>query len=130
MFVEQIAALDVERSDSLMPSASRLASPVERDERQREVAVERYNVILVGHTHLPFMTRFGTRTVVNPGSLGQPKDGGPDASSAVWENGEFTLREVRYPVERTVATIAAQPLPADIVGALSHLLTTGSPPKA
>ena len=28
------------------------------------------DVILVGHTHLPFIKRFETRTVVNPGSLG------------------------------------------------------------
>jgi predicted phosphodiesterase len=95
-----------------------------------ECAAVNADVILVGHTHLPFIRQFGTRTVVNPGSLGQPKDGGPDGSYAVWEDGQFTLRKVRYPVERTVAKIAAQPLPADIVGALSRLLTTGSPPEA
>jgi putative phosphoesterase len=87
------------------------------------------DVILVGHTHLPFIKRFGARMVANPGSLGQPKDGGPDASYAVCEDGELTLRKVRYPVERTVAKIAEQPLPAAIISALSHLLKTGSPPN-
>jgi putative phosphoesterase len=86
------------------------------------------DIILVGHTHLPFVKRFGTRTVVNPGSLGQPKDGRPDASYAVWQDGEVTLRKVPYPVDRTVAKIKELPLPAAIAAALEHLLRTGIPP--
>ena len=88
------------------------------------------DIILVGHTHLPFVKRFGTRTVVNPGSLGQPKDGGPDASYAVWQDGEMTLRKVAYPVDRTVAKIRELTLPAGIATALEHLLRTGSLPAA
>jgi len=88
------------------------------------------DIILVGHTHLPFNKRFGPRMVVNPGSLGQPKDGGPEASYAVWQDGEVTLRKVRYQVERTIAKIAALPLPIEIAAALRHLLETGNPPTA
>jgi diadenosine tetraphosphatase ApaH/serine/threonine PP2A family protein phosphatase len=86
------------------------------------------DIILVGHTHLPFVKRFGTRTVVNPGSLGQPKDGGPDASYAVWQDGEVTLRKVPYPVDRTVAKIRALSLPSGITDALEHVLWTGTSP--
>jgi diadenosine tetraphosphatase ApaH/serine/threonine PP2A family protein phosphatase len=68
--------------------------------------------------------------VVNPGSLGQPKEGGPDASYAVWQDGEMTLHKVPYPVDRTVATIKELPLPAGIAAALEHLLRTGIPPAA
>src|ERR1700686_3992548 len=67
------------------------------------------DIILVGHTHLPFTRTFDGRTVVNPGSLGQPKDGRPEASYAVWQDGEMTLCKVRYPVERTVAKIKELP---------------------
>jgi protein phosphatase len=88
------------------------------------------DVILVGHTHLPFVRRIGTRTIVNPGSLGQPKDGGPDASYAVWQDGQFSLRKVKYPVEETVAKIGQLPLSDAISAALRHLLETGSPPAA
>jgi protein phosphatase len=97
--------------------------------RQESASVDA-DVILVGHTHLPFIKRFGTRTVVNPGSLGQPKDGGPEASYAVWEDGAVTLRKVAYPVDRTVAKMKALPLPALIAVALEHLLRTGCPPAA
>jgi diadenosine tetraphosphatase ApaH/serine/threonine PP2A family protein phosphatase len=72
----------------------------------------------------------GTRTVVNPGSLGQPKDGGPEASYAVWQDGAVTHRRVAYPVDRTVAKIRELRLPAGIATALEHLLRTGSPPAA
>jgi protein phosphatase len=95
-----------------------------------EIAAVDADVILVGHTHLPFVRRIGNRTVVNPGSLGQPKDGGPDASYAVWQDGEFTLRKMKYPVDRTVAKIADLPLPTEITAALRHLLETGSPPTS
>jgi putative phosphoesterase len=88
------------------------------------------DIILVGHTHLPFVKRFGTRTVVNPGSLGQPKDGGPEASYAVWEDGAVTLRKVAYPVDRTVAKMKELALPAGIAVDLEHLLRTGQPPAA
>ncbi len=87
------------------------------------------DIIMVGHTHLPFVRRFGSRTVVNPGSLGQPKDGGPDASYAMWQDGTVTLHKVAYPVDRTVAKINALRLPAGIAVALEHLLRTGSPPQ-
>jgi protein phosphatase len=87
--------------------------PPESPAWSQECASVDADIILVGHTHLPFVKRFGTRTVVNPGSLGQPKDGGPDASYAVWQDGEVTLRKVPYPVDRTVAKIRELPLPAD-----------------
>src|SRR4030095_14734147 len=35
---------------------------------RQESASVHANLILVGHTHLPFVKRFWTRTVVNPGS--------------------------------------------------------------
>ena len=32
------------------------------------------DVLIVGHTHLPMVTRVGNTLLVNPGSLGQPRD--------------------------------------------------------
>jgi putative phosphoesterase len=92
-----------------------------------EVAHVDADIVLVGHTHLPFINRIGLRQVVNPGSLGQPKHGGPQASYAVWQDGEITLRTVAYPLERTIHKLQQLPLPTDIVNALAHLLQTGVP---
>lgn len=48
--------------------------------------------VLVGHTHLPLHLRFQRTQVLNPGSVGQPKDGDPRAAYAVIEDGEARTR--------------------------------------
>ena len=37
------------------------------------------DVICVGHTHHPYVLEVGNKLVINPGSLGQPRDGDPRA---------------------------------------------------
>jgi protein phosphatase len=86
------------------------------------------DVLLVGHTHVPFIRHVADRIVVNPGSVGQPKDGGPEASYAIWEDGRFSLRKATYPVERTLEKIRRLGLPPEIARALRHLLEIGRPP--
>jgi protein phosphatase len=86
-------------------------------------------VILVGHTHLPFVKQAGGRTIVNPGSLGQPKHGGPHGSYAVWQDGTVMLHTVPYPVERTIEKLRRVPLAVDVTDNLAHVLKTGNPPS-
>ena len=52
--------------------------------------------LLVGHTHRPFLKEVRQTTVVNPGSVGRPKDGDPRASYALWRDGKFSLKRVAY----------------------------------
>lgn len=82
--------------------------------------------LLVGHTHTPFIRKIGDKTIVNPGSLGQPKTGKADACYAVLENGKFQLKQFAYPVERAVQRIEQMPVPADIKRDLTAVLRTGS----
>ncbi|WP_063748566.1 metallophosphoesterase family protein [Methylobacterium nodulans] len=84
------------------------------------------DVLLVGHSHMPFLGRFGNQTVLNPGSLGQPRAGEPRASYAVWQDGTFTLRSFPYPVEDTVAKLQALGFPAAIEEELTTILRTGA----
>jgi protein phosphatase len=84
------------------------------------------DVLLVGHTHTPFIRRIGNRVVVNPGSLGQPKTGKPDACYAVWEKGTFHLKSFPYDVDATVGRIRALSFPKDIENDLITVLQTGS----
>ncbi len=65
------------------------------------------DILLVGHTHLPFHFDLGGLQVVNPGSLGQPKDGDPRAAFALIEDGVPRLERASYPVHRTVAGLRA-----------------------
>jgi putative phosphoesterase len=86
------------------------------------------DIILAGHTHLPFIRAFGSRLVANPGSLGQSKAGDPRARYAVWQDDHFELKAYEYPVERTVRKILSLPLPDDVRGDLIRTLRTGKNP--
>jgi putative phosphoesterase len=83
-------------------------------------------IILVGHTHIPFVRHFGSKTLVNPGSVGQSKTGKPDACYAVWQDGKVELKSYRYPYETTIKKIEAQPLGSEIKLDLITVLKTGS----
>jgi protein phosphatase len=60
-------------------------------------------ILLCGHSHASVIRRRGGKTLVNSGSIGQPRTGGgASASYAVWQNGAFELKTFSYPVEETV----------------------------
>ena len=42
---------------------------------QMDFITEKYDVLLLGHTHYRMVKRKGRTLVINPGSLGQPRDG-------------------------------------------------------
>jgi len=84
--------------------------------------------LLVGHTHLPFHLDLGGPSIVNPGSLGQPKDGDPRAAFAMIEEGVPRLARVRYPVEQTVSALEAAGLEPPALEALARVLRTGRTP--
>lgn len=62
-------------------------------------------ICFVGHTHLPAVFQKGERRIINPGSVGQPRDGDWRASYGVFDdkNLTFELRRVKYPIEKTQA---------------------------
>lgn len=100
---------------------------------------------LFGHTHVPAIYRErngtvegvpglpgpatqldGARALVNPGSVGQPRDGIPTAAYAIVEladTGEdcsVEFRRVAYDVERTQALMRERGLPPRLVERLSY----------
>lgn len=71
-------------------------------------------VLLVGHTHIPLVRQVAGKWLVNPGSVGFPKDGDPRASYAllkVEEEVQVEIRRVVYDVERTARALLAAGLP-------------------
>jgi putative phosphoesterase len=81
--------------------------------------------LFVGHTHWPLIKRLEKSTIVNPGSVGQPKDGDPAAAYAIWEDGRVELRRVSYPIDATMRSYATTTLKAQEVHALVTVLQTG-----
>jgi diadenosine tetraphosphatase ApaH/serine/threonine PP2A family protein phosphatase len=108
---------------------------------------------LVGHTHVPLIFQrpapherptdyrtivprpdepypLGThRVIVNPGSVGQPRDGNPDAAYMVYESargagdgsaGTLTLRRVPYPVAAVQQKMREAGLPPRLIIRLAY----------
>jgi putative phosphoesterase len=100
--------------------------PEQSDEWIREMERIQADVLLVGHTHTPFIRQIGNRLVVNPGSLGQPKTGKADACYAIWEDGVFELRSYPYSVSETVTGLRALGFPREVEEDLITVLQTGS----
>ena len=75
----------------------------------------------VGHTHLQATFRAGNRTMINPGSVGQPRDGDPRAGYALLEPkaGKVTFRRVAYDIAETQRRMRARKLPDMLVDRLS-----------
>ncbi len=58
--------------------------------------------ICVGHTHIPFHLDLGDKQVINPGSVGQPRDGDPRSSYAIIEDGKVTLKRSEYDIQAAI----------------------------
>jgi predicted phosphodiesterase len=72
-----------------------MPAPSDADERLLEDDDE--HVIVFGHSHIQFQRAAGSRTLVNPGSVGMPFDGDRRAAYALWAGGgEFEARRVDY----------------------------------
>lgn len=57
------------------------------------------DVVVLGHTHTPMLVTVGGTSVVNPGSVGQPRDGNPDASYAVFDTDDVSIEFFRVPYD-------------------------------
>jgi putative phosphoesterase len=101
-------------------------APADLDFWTRRLQNVEADVICVGHTHQPYILEVGDKLVINPGSVGQPRDGDPRASCAVIEDMRVDLRRVEYPIEDTVASINAAPLPDPAKGMLIEVLRNGT----
>ena len=97
---------------------------------------------LVCHTHVPAVFKLGKggacsfskfspesavglgeeRLIINPGSVGQPRDGDPRASYAIYDSqaGQIKLRRVPYDIAATQAKMVEQRLPIRLVARLTR----------
>jgi diadenosine tetraphosphatase ApaH/serine/threonine PP2A family protein phosphatase len=107
------------------------------------LAVGSRRLCFYGHTHVPMVYRLGSEAsataevitvddrlelelggaaamLVNPGSVGQPRDGDPRASFAIWDRpaARLQFRRVEYDFSSTCADILAAALPDDLAARL------------
>ena len=98
---------------------------------------------IVGHTHQPVIyemtndrgdtsmqkpqyfekqTLNGSRKIINPGSVGQPRDADPRAAYALldFENDIWEYRRVEYNIEETQSRMRQHELPERLIARLEH----------
>lgn len=80
--------------------------------KNRLVGIEA-DFVCVGHTHLQFQLDLGRSQLLNPGSVGQPRDGDPRAGFAIVDTTarELTIYRVEYPIAKAQARILEEGLP-------------------
>jgi putative phosphoesterase len=85
---------------------------------------ENSNVIAMGHTHLPYLWVGNNGTVLNPGSVGQPRDGDKRASFATMDVEDGVLVE-HHRVEYDIPSAAKKILDAGLPEMLAKRLHIG-----
>jgi putative phosphoesterase len=79
------------------------------------------DVLVCGHTHLPYHRTVGARHIVNDGSVGKPKHGNPKACYALLdlkENLGVEFRFVEYDFEAAAMAVESVGLPREFADAL------------
>jgi putative phosphoesterase len=81
------------------------------------------DILGCGHTHLPYFKIVNGTYIVNPGSVGKPKDGDPRACYAIInfvKEVDVEFRRVEYPVEKVAEEIIQVGLPKAFAEALRN----------
>ena len=78
------------------------------------------DVLVLGNTHIPAMGRYGNGVVLNPGSVGQPRDGDPRAAYGTVDTETLTaeVHRVPYDIEAVATRMEEEQLPESLVARL------------
>ncbi len=82
-------------------------------------------LVLLGHTHFQMDRTVAGVRFVNPGSVGQPRDGDPRAGFALWDDGEITFHRIEYDIDATVDALRRRDLEQHVIDRLAQVLKTG-----
>lgn len=91
-------------------------------DRLRDVQAD---FVCIGHTHLPFQLEVDGKTIINPGSVGQPRDGDPRASYVVIEDGDVSFRRAEYDIDAVLSQMRDVGIEDWAVRLNEAVLTTG-----
>ncbi len=79
-------------------------------------------VVVFGHTHAPLTEVCGDKLILNPGSVGQPRDGDPRASYGLWDCDAktFEVHRVDYDIKKVQRAIVEAGLPQLMADRLAY----------
>ena len=76
--------------------------------------LQKFDVVAVGHTHIPDIKRFELKVFLNPGSVGQPRNNNTKAQYAILDLDDInfvTLETVEYDIDTAAKKIIQAGLP-------------------
>ncbi len=86
--------------------------------------------VVAAHTHIPMLRETGSMRLVNPGSVGQPRDGDPRASYMIIDTEKGVIhRRASYNVEKTIGRLRKFGIEDKVMRVLAQTLRTGRAPK-
>jgi putative phosphoesterase len=83
------------------------------------------DILCVGHSHVQFHLDLDGVQVLNPGSVGQPRDGDPRCAYAMIEDGKVQLRRVEYDIDATIAHLRQSGINGEVLEMAESALRTG-----
>jgi len=86
------------------------------------------DIVCVGHTHLPFEIKLDGIRVINPGSVGQPRDGDPRCSYAVIDDGKVIFHRVEYDIDATIRQMRSTGVVNSAIDLAEAMLKSGCRP--
>jgi hypothetical protein len=101
--------------DKIQPQIPQLRESTPDLQFEEAAAMVEEDIIVFGHTHIPFARKIAGKLFVNTGSVGRPGDGDPNAGYALLavesERIEAQIKRVSYDVDRTVKAVYESHLP-------------------
>ena len=86
--------------------------------------------VCVGHTHVHMDLQLDNTRVINPGSVGQPRDGDARASYAVIEDGVVEFKRVEYDIDQAIDSMHRAGIEYSVIRQASIVLRSGGNPTA
>ncbi|TET52618.1 MAG: metallophosphoesterase, partial [Actinobacteria bacterium] len=142
-YLESLELLETDDKSTLVHGSPR--EPVWEYILNEDIAFQNFSffespICFVGHTHLPVIFKkskphtlvskpgeeikldINDKAIVNPGSVGQPRDGNPQSSYILFNEKKFTVifKRVPYDVKSTQEIMKKDKLPESLIERLGH----------
>lgn len=85
------------------------------------------DIVIAGHTHIPMSKHITRVLIINPGSVGQPRDGDNRASYAIYDTNKKNLEihRIVYDIDNVVKKLISLELDKHYLNRIIQILKTG-----
>ena len=83
------------------------------------------DILILGHTHIPMLFNFNNKLLINPGSVGQPRDKNPQASYMILQIEDTKINVEHHRVDYNVDVVMSKIIEVGLPTFLAHRLKRG-----